>query len=195
MISILKKYNIHVGFLALIGLMLATRVHHFGSAFSLPDASLIVFFLGGLFFNHLKLFVLLLCEAALIDYVVISQFNVSDFCVSPAYAALIPAYGAMWWAGTYCAKFKQLNTSELAMQFGVLFLATSTAFLISNGSFFLFSGKNAEISWAHYLQGISDYYPSYLTATLIYGLVIGAGIKVVRALTVQATESGNTSTD
>ncbi len=191
MISTLKKYNTHPGFLSLVGLMLATRVHHFGSAFSLPDASLIVFFLTGLFFNRLKLFILLLAEAALIDYVVISQFNVSDFCVSPAYAALILAYGAMWLAGGYCAKFKKLNLSELYAQFVVLFLATTTAFLISNGSFFLFSGKVGEISWAHYLQQLSDYYPPYISATLIYGLAIGAGIKIFRAITTQSEESAN----
>jgi hypothetical protein len=189
--SILKKYNIHLGFLALVSLMLATRVHHFGSAFSLPDASLIVFFLSGLFFNRLKLFIFLLAEAALIDYVVISQFNVSDFCVSPAYAALIPAYGAMWLAGDYCAKFKKLNRSEMYAQFVVLFLATTTAFLISNGSFFLFSGKTGEISLAHYLQGVNAYYPPYVSATLIYGLVIGAGIKIFRSINAQTEESAN----
>lgn len=191
MISILKKYNIHLGFLALIGLMLATRFHHVGSAFSLPDASLIVFFLSGLFFNRLKLFILLLCEAALIDYVAITQFSVSDFCVSPAYAALIPTYGVMWLAGDYCAKFKKLNRSEMYAQFVILFLATTAAFLISNGSFYLFSDKIAQASWVHYLQGISDYYPSYLSATLIYGLVIGAGIKIIHTLTSQAEESEN----
>lgn len=189
--SILKKYNIQPGFLALVSLMLATRIQHFGSAFSLPDASLIVFFLSGLFFNRLKLFILLLAEAALIDYVVISQFNVSDFCVSPAYAALIPAYGAMWLAGDYCAKFKKLNRSEMYAQFVVLFLATTAAFLISNGSFFLFSGKVGETSVAHYLHGISLYYPPYISSTLIYGLVIGVGIKIVRALATHNAESEN----
>ena len=189
--SILQKYNLHAGFLALIGLMLATRVHHFGSAFLLPDASLVVFFFSGLFFNRLKFFVFLLAEAALIDYVAITQLNVSGFCVSPAYVALIPTYGAMWLAGDYCKKFKKLNRSEMYAQFVILFLATSSAFLISNGSFFLFSGKTGVISWAHYLQGVSDYYPPYVSATLIYGLVIGVGIKIVHALTAQTEESAN----
>ena len=47
------------------------------------------------------------------------------------------------------------------------------------------------ISWAHYLQGVSDYYPPYVSATLIYGLVIGVGIKIVHALTAQTEESAN----
>lgn len=191
MISIFKKYNLHSGFLALIGLMLATRFHHFGSAFSLPDASLIVFFFSGLFFSRLKLFILLLCEAALIDYVGISHFGVNSFCVSPAYVALIPTYGVMWLAGGYCAKFKTLNRLEMYAQFGVLFLATSVAFLISNGSFFLFSGRYPNADLATYLNRVAMYYPPYLSATLIYGLVMGVGIKMVRVLTAQASESGN----
>lgn len=191
MISIFKKYNIHLGVLALIGLMLATRFHHFGSTFSLPDASLIVFFLSGLFFNRLKLFILLLCEAALIDYVAITQFNVSAFCVSSAYVALIPTYGAMWLGGVYCAKFKKLTGSELYAQFVVLFLATTAAFLISNGSFFLLSGRYPNADFATYLSRVAMYYPPYLTATLIYGLVIGAGIKIFHAFTAQTEESTN----
>lgn len=185
--SMLKKTNLHGGFLALAGLMLATRFHHFGSAFSLPDASLIVFFLGGRFFNRLPPFVFLLCEAAAIDYVAITQFGVSDFCVSPAYVALVPAYGAMWLAGNYC----KLNRSGLSAQFIILFLATSAAFLISNGSFFLFSGRYPNADFAVYLSRVAMYYPPYLSATLIYGLVIGAGIKVVHHLMADTEASGN----
>jgi hypothetical protein len=187
--AILKKYHLHSGMFALIGLMLATRVHHFGSALSLPDASLIVFFLSGLFFNRLPLFIFLLLEAALIDYVVISQFNVSDFCVSAAYIGLIPTYGVMWLAGDYCKKYKAMTRSEMYAQFVILFLGTTAAFLISNGSFFLFSGKNGDLSWAHYLNEIGLYYPPYVSSTLIYGLVIGVGIKIVHALTAQTEES------
>jgi hypothetical protein len=191
MITTVKKYSSYTGLLALIGLMLATRVHHFGSAFTLPDASLIVFFFSGLFFNRVKFFILLLAEAALIDYVAISQFNVSDFCVSPAYVALTPTYGVMWWAGSYCRRFKMQNNQELAMQFGLLFLATSAAFLISDGSFYLFSGRYANAELATYLTGAALYYPSYVTATLIYGLLIGTGLKVFHAFSTQNTEAEN----
>ena len=166
--------------------------HHFGSAFSLPDASLIVFFLSGLFFNRLPLFIFLLCEAAAIDYVAITQFGVSAFCVSPAYVALIPTYGVMWLAGNYCAKFKTLSRSEMYAQFVILFLGTSAAFLISNGSFFLFSGRYPNADFATYLSRVAMYYPPYLSAILIYGLVIGAGIKIFRTLSAHSAESANT---
>lgn len=189
--TLLKKYHLNAGIFALIGLMLATRVHHFGSALSLPDASLIVFFLGGLFYNRVPFFIFLLAQAALIDYVAITKFGVSDFCVSKAYIALIPTYGVMWLAGDYCAKFKKLTRSELYMQFFVLFMGTSFAFLISNGSFFLFSGKIADSSFAHYLDGVARYFPPYASSTLLYGLVIGLGIKVVHAIKTRTATSHN----
>ncbi|MDP3839272.1 MAG: hypothetical protein Q8Q54_10150, partial [Methylococcales bacterium] len=86
--------------LPLIALMALTRFHHFGDAFSLPDASLAVFFLAGLVFaRRWWLLGFLLLEAAVIDYVAITHFNVSAFCVSAAYVFLIPTYAVMWFAG------------------------------------------------------------------------------------------------
>ncbi len=177
--DMLKKYNLHGGFVALIGLMLATRVHHFGSAFSLPDASLAVFFFAGLYCSRVGFFAFLLGLAGLIDYVAISHFWVSDFCVSKAYIALVPTYGVLWLAGFYSKKFKQFNILELVQQFGVLFVATSMAFIISNGSFYLFSGRYPEPNLAVYLERFALYYPPYLTAPLMYSAVIFAGIKIV----------------
>ena len=76
--------------ITLIIIMALTRFGHVGSAFSLPDASLAVFFLAGFTVSGLGFLVLLLLEAGLIDYLAITQFNVSDFCMSPAYLCLNP---------------------------------------------------------------------------------------------------------
>ncbi|NOR70260.1 MAG: hypothetical protein GQ532_11320 [Methylomarinum sp.] len=165
--------------LALIGLMLATRFHHFGGSISLPDASLAVFFLAGLWAGGWKFFCLLLVEAGLIDYLAITQFNVSDYCISQAYGFLIPTYASMWIAGQYCARFKTLNSTELMAQFSILFLATTVAFVISNGSFYLLSGKFPDLNWVEYSTRVMQYYPPYLTATLIYAVVIFAIVKMI----------------
>ena len=76
-------------------------------------------------------------------------------------------------------------------QFVILFLGTSAAFLISNGSFFLLSGKVGAVSWATYLQGVSMYYPPYVSSTLLYGLAIGLGIKIFHAIRAHAEKSEN----
>src|ERR1035438_5697145 len=86
------------------GLMLAmaaTRFNHFGSAFSLPDASWSVFFLGGLYLSKytrisIAVFIALLLQAGLMDSYVTTIQGVSDWCVTPAYWFLIPTYGSLW---------------------------------------------------------------------------------------------------
>lgn len=160
-------------FAALILLMAATRYNHFGSAVSLPDASLAVFLLAGFFlaqsaWSSLLVFVFLILEAFGIDYYAINMAGVSDWCVTPAYWFLIPTYAAMWFGGYWFATRQQNTWSRLAL-FGVVsWLATTAAFLISNGSFFLLSGRYTEMSLAEYANRMAQYYPPYLSGTLLY---------------------------
>lgn len=170
----------------LFALMALTRFHHFGDAFLLPDASLAVFFLAGLgFAKRWWLFALLLVEAALIDYVAITHFNVSSFCVTAAsYGFLIPTYAVMWFAGSYCVRFNRLSASEIALSVGVSALATTVAFLISNGSFYLLSGRPVEISWAQYIDTVVQFYPAYTGAALCYVVLGLIAIKLVKSLPV-----------
>lgn len=169
--------------LPLIALMVLTRFHHFGDAFSLPDASLAVFFLAGLgFARRWGLFAFLLLEAAVIDYVAIVHFNVSAYCISPAYLFLIPTYAVMWCAGSYCVKFKTFTASEMLVSIGVVALAASVAFLISNGSFYLLSNSFPEMSVAQYISRVAQYYLPYSSAALCYVAVGLVAIKLVKAL-------------
>lgn len=161
--------------IALMGVMALTRFDHFGSALSLPDASLAVFFLAGMGFSSLWLFALLLIEAGMIDYLAITQFSVSDFCISPAYVCLIPTYAAMWFTGRYCTIFKALRFSDSFKTFGLATIATTVAFVVSNGSFYVLSDRFGQLSWTQYLAQSARYYPLYLSAALIY-IVIGLAI-------------------
>jgi hypothetical protein len=155
--------------IALIALMALTRFHHFGDVLHLPDASLAVFFFAG-FYRKKMLFVFLLALAALIDFVTIKG-GTSSWCISPAYVFLIPTYGVMWLTGRYIATTNSLSTLRLAKSFSLLTLATSIAFVISNGSFYLLSDKYAEVSWGQYLQGIAQYFPLYAGSAVIYVLL------------------------
>ena len=169
--------------LPLIALMALTRSHHIGDAFSLPDASLAVFFLAGLVFaRRWWLFGFLMLEAVVIDYIAITHFNVSAFCVSPAYVFLIPAYAVMWFAGSFCVKFKNLAAGEMLSSMGVMLLAKSSAFSLSNGSFYLLSGRYPDSSWTQYISRVMQYYPPYTSAALCYGVLGLIVIKLVRAL-------------
>lgn len=167
---------------ALMALMAATRFDHFGTSIALPDASLAVFFLASLWLGGRYLFALLLAEAGLIDYLAINQLGVSDFCISPAYSLLILAYGAMWLGGKWCRQFSGISGLAGLQQLIALTVSTSIAFLISNGSFYLLTDKVTSRSWQQYSQTVSDYYPAYLTSSLIYAVTIVGLVALVKVL-------------
>lgn len=164
--------------IALVAVMAATRMHHFGTALHLPDASLAIFILAGFFIASPAFFAALFLEAAVIDYLAITQFGVSDFCVTPAYWGLIPTYLVLWAAGRFYARIQQNNLSSLGIFAAISFVALSVAFLISNGSFYAFSGRFPDMNMADYLARVAQYYVPYLTSGVIY-LVPAALIYVV----------------
>ena len=163
--------------ISLIALMILTRFEHFGGALHLPDASLAVFFFAG-FYRNKALLGFLLILAGLIDYLAINN-GVSGWCISPAYAFLIPTYAVMWFAGSYAARFKTMAIGFWVKSVGLLTLATSIAFAISNGSFYLFSGQFEALSLADYFVSVTQYYPSYVGAAMIYSV---AGLALVKLL-------------
>lgn len=148
--------------------MLATRSHHFGTALHLPDASLAVFFAAGLYLRPRLAFPLLMLEAALVDWYAITLGGVSDYCVTPAYAFLIPTYGALWYGGRLYGREHRLAWRSVIPLTAILATSTTIAFLISNGSFYLFSGRFPDLSWHEYAQRAGSYYWPYLSKTLAW---------------------------
>jgi hypothetical protein len=172
--TIIKKPFLPLIFMAVMAL---TRFDHFGSAFSLPDASLAVFFLAGMSYGGLWFFALLLLEAGMIDFLAITQFSVSDYCISPAYVFLIPTYAVMWFAGRYSKAFGSFHLADSLKTLGLAAVAASAAFALSNGSFYLLSDRIEAGSWAHFAGQFAHYYPPYLASTLCYAL---AGLLIVK---------------
>ncbi len=172
----------------LIALMILTRFHHFGDTLHLPDASLAVFFFAGFYcagrYGKTALLVFLLAMAGLIDYLAIAN-GTSDWCISPAYVFLIPTYTVMWWAGLYCSTFKALTLPKMAISISLVMLAASAAFVISNGSFFLFSGRYEDLSSMAYALSVAQYFPSYVGSVLVYALAGLVIVRIVKVLLVQ----------
>lgn len=158
-------------------LMVATRFHHFGSATHLPDASLAVFFLGGFYLRRPALFGCYLAGAALIDYLAITLGGVSDWCVTPAYAFLIPTYGSLWFGGAWYARRHRMEWRTLVPFFGAVLLGVSVAFLISDASFYLLSGYFPAMSWIEYASRVARYFPPYASAAAAY-IALAAGLHV-----------------
>jgi hypothetical protein len=160
-------------FSVLLLLVTATRYNHFGSAISLPDASLATFLLAGFLFARFILpallaFTLMLLVAGATDYYAIHIQGVSDYCFSPAYWFLIPTYATMWFAGRWLAAHSYNSLRNLALFGGVSWLASSAAFAISNGSFYLLSGNFTAMSAIEYSSRVLQYYIPYVGASLLY---------------------------
>lgn len=149
-------------------LMAATRMHHFGSGLHLPDASLAVFLLAGFFIASPLLFAGLFVEAVALDYVAITQLGVDNYCVTPAYWFLLPTYAVLWFAGRHVARHHQDSLRGLGFFAAISLLAVNLAFVISNGSFYLLSGKFADMSMAEYASRMTQYYVPYVSGALIY---------------------------
>ena len=167
----------------LIALMVMTRYHHFGNVLHLPDASLAVFFFAG-FYRKKALLGFLLGLAALIDFIAIKN-GTPAACISPAYLFLIPTYAALWFAGKTAVSFEIRNAINFVKSIGLLVLSTTVAFVISNVSFYLFSGNFGDLVWTDYIINIKQYYLPYLVSTLIYGsigLTIAQLLKTIPAL-------------
>lgn len=165
-----KQAALLAGLIVLMGI---TRTSHFGSSTHLPDATLAIFLVAGFMLPRntwaaLSVFVLLLLEAGGIDYYAIAYRGVSDYCVSSAYWFLIPTYASMWLGGRWFAAHKQHNLRGLALFGGVSWLATTVAFLISNGSFYVLSGRFTEMSVIEYAARVAKYYPPYAGSSLMY---------------------------
>lgn len=150
-------------------LMVATRFHHQGSSLALPDASLAVFFLAGWYLRSPIALAGLLAGAFAIDYIAIAYLGVSGYCVSPAYGFLIPAYAALWSAGRWAAPWHR-QEDRFVIRRCILALSASTAaaFLVTEISFFLFSGRETGLAWTVYGSGMLEHFPGYLAATFLY---------------------------
>jgi len=158
--------------------MVATRFHHFGDALHLPDASIALFFLGGLYLRRFGLYVLLLGLAVAIDYVAITQRGMDFFqhyCVTPAYFFLLLSYAVPWLAGRLCAPRLRATPGVLALTWGVGVIAAALSFLVSNGAFYWLGGRYAGPNWPQYLQRVAQWGPLFVRTTAAYLAVALAG--------------------
>ena len=153
-----------------------TRFHHFGSGLNLPDASLAVFFFVGLLLSW-RWFPAFALLAAGIDYGAISWGGVSDYCVTPAYGFLLPTYAAMTLGGVWARRAATLGLADVPVLALAAVISTTLAFVISNGSFYFFSGNFATLALGEYVVRTAHYFLPYLGWALFY---IAAGLLLVK---------------
>jgi hypothetical protein len=176
--------------LVLAALMFATQGHHYPTVKQLlPSATWAVFFVAGVYLRPRSMLPVFLALAALLDMMAIGWGNVSDYCVSVAYAALIPAYGSLWFAGRWYARHHTDRLTTLPLLAVTAFAATVVCEIISSGSFYFYSGRFANPNLAEFAGRFEKYFPHSIAslaiwvavAALIHALIVAMRAQQVRA--------------
>ncbi|MDH4127502.1 MAG: hypothetical protein OEV44_02025 [Spirochaetota bacterium] len=164
-------------FVGLVAILFITRGHHAPLGLTLPDATLATFFIGGVFLRSSIYMIGMFIIAGLVDYLAFSS-GVSTFCITTAtgsisvsYLFLIPAYAVMWFAGEWFRKINREKLSSLGILGLVLFSSTLIAFIISDYSFYFFSGKFDGVNLNDYTQkiiSVPGYLSGYFGYTFLY---------------------------
>jgi hypothetical protein len=145
----------------LAAMVLLTHGQHDATPLHLPQATWAAFFLGGFYLRYVRLWMLGLGLVGALDFVAVTWGGVSDFCLSPAYLFMVPAYGVLWLAGRYCAAHA---TGLDRRSFMVLALGLSSivvAEILASGSFYLLSGRMDQVS----LGGLVAYFVTWAPQT------------------------------
>lgn len=158
MLTLSKIQQIIIG-VTLAALIIVTRGHHFASINSLPSASLAVFFLAGLYLRPALAFPALLALCAGLDFYSITFQGVSNFCVTPAYGFLLPAYGVMWLAGRWFAKHYSFSVKAILPLIGSITVAGAISELFSSGGFYFFGGRYPDPTITEFGARLAKYAP------------------------------------
>ncbi|HEU0188569.1 MAG TPA: hypothetical protein VFQ97_01085 [Gallionella sp.] len=165
---ILSKRNAVILAIALSILMWLTRDHHVATLTHLPDASWAIFFLLGFYFRQRMMLPVFLAQAALADYLAITQFGVDDYCVTAAYPFLIPAYFSLWLAGRWYAARHQFHARSLPRFAAAAVSGTAACEMISSGSFYFLGGRFANTSLTEFASRLAQYFPGNLAGVALY---------------------------
>ncbi len=176
-----SKHNAIILATVLSVTMWATRGHHVATLTHLPDASWAIFLMLGFYFRSRMLLPIFLAQAALIDYLSITQFGTSDYCVTTAYVFLLPAYSTLWLAGRWYAARYQFQVRSLPLFAAAAVTGGAVCELISSGSFYFLGGRFADTSLAEFASRLVHYFPANLEnvalylglAALIHALIVG----------------------
>lgn len=176
MLTVSTRNQILIGALLAL-LLIATRGHHFATLHSLPGASWAVFFLAGVYLRPVWVLSAFLASVWALDFAphLLSGTSLSElvnggqaFCLTPAYAFLLPAYSALWLAGRWYAHQYRFEWRSLLSLSTAAFAGAAVCELFSSGGFYFFSGHFAEPTLAEFAGRLLTYFPMYLQSLAFY---------------------------
>ena len=163
--------------MGLIVAMVLTRGPWINDWINLPNATLAIFFISGVYFRGIFIPSLLLISAGLIDFLAVKS-GVSSWCITPAYSFLIPTYLCLWFAGNQLNDLQIRTFREVSHLSLLLLLSSTAAFIISTGSFHLLSGRYEGVPIMEQAINSIKYYPGYIGGAFLYVGIFIMGIKI-----------------
>ncbi|MDP1659652.1 MAG: hypothetical protein Q8L73_09935 [Methylotenera sp.] len=169
--------------------MLLTRGSHVLTSVSLPDASLALLLIGGLYLRKTSWFALFVVLATAIDFGAAAIDSFQAFCLTDGYWGMLPTYAVMWLAGLWLSK--QVNSLD-ALKYALAgLLSTFLAFVISTQTYYLFSGRFPNNGLIETMQYGWNYLPNYMSFTAMYLVAFWALAKTLPKLNFIKSLSSN----
>jgi hypothetical protein len=163
--------------------MLLTRGSHVLTAVSLPDASLVLFLLGGLLLKRAGWFVAFFVLATVIDFGAAAFDPAQGFCLTDGYWGLIPSYAAMWLGGLLLSKQEDTFANKNIVSYAaVSMLTTFIAFVVSTQTYYLFSGRFPAQGLAESMKHGWEYLPSWMGFSAMYFAIVWLSVALLRSV-------------
>ena len=176
-LSVRNQLTIGAG---LVLLMILTREYHFSSLHGLPGASWAIFFLAGLYLRAIWPLVGLFILTWVLDFSAYTWGGASSFCLTSSYVFLLPAYSALWYAGSWYARRYQFEWKTLLPLALSLMTGAAVCELFSSGGFYFFSGRFEETTLIEFGQRLVQYFPHYV-GSLVFYIGIAVAIHIMFA--------------
>ena len=168
--------------------MFLTRGSHVLTHVSLPDASLALFLLGGLFLgannkSSALWFAGFFVLATVIDFGAAAFDPAQGFCLTNGYWGLIPANGAMWLGGLCLGRQQDVFAANSKTMLAYVLVSLGTtfiAFVISTQTYYLFSGHFPAKGLIESMQHGWEYLPSWMGFSAMYFAIIWLSISLWR---------------
>ena len=191
MLTLSLRNQIAIGLLLAV-FMILTRSHHFATMHNLADASWAIFFLAGIYLRSAWPLLGFFALGWGLDVAATTWGGVSDFCMTPAYIFLLPAYASLWLAGRWYAKRHQFAWRTVMPLSISIMTGLTLCELFSGGGFYFFSGRIAETSVAEFGGQLLKYFPLYIE-TFVFYLGIAVAVHALLTFIAQQFNPRNTT--
>ena len=166
--------------LVFIFLILLTRVSHELTLFSFPDASLIIFFAGGIFLKKIRWLMFFLAYIVCIDLYMINYSLLDKINLNIGYLLHLSIYPLCWIASKKLLSKK--NNLNVTLFFSSIIFVIIMTYFISTSSYYFLS------EWVHEPNISGSYiflkanFLHYFIPNLIYGFILFSIIQICKKI-------------